>query len=566
MALSQNILLSTNPTSATGQTAFSLNNTVTVTSNPYQITASENPVVWQFQTSALTASNSFSELSFTVNALPIATDFITISADTQYLYPTYQLTAADIPAENEFYASGTTPTKTTSDVADSICFALNENFSFRQRFYAIRISNQVKIAPLQPGARYNFNFASSTTAITQDYSTDATNRYFGQTKKDFSIWADLYTGCSGFLNSAIDRAPSYKIGSTEITYIADNEYNFDVSNVIKSYLSTPLPQLGLTTFWRTTEDIANIYLVYGTKYDEFENNFKRRFIVGETEVVWVTNSSLPFTEVNNLVDYTVQAIPGGTQSKAFMTNQPSEKDTYTTSKEFLSFCFAHVLAAGVPTIDFYLKGEYELYDGTSVTFTNKKITTTASGGSFHVETSYGTMGFPSTPKVRRYWAQVWAHYTDDSLNEFNYKVVNRQDYNVIDECIYDYATQFIFKNEFGRWDTFFFNAEIEEELDRDADTFNSPAPYTPTSEDRLITNINIEASKILTAKSGWIDKQHFDWLFELAKSNDIRLISGTDFIPVNVNKKLDWKMDSTNTLYQVKMQYSFAKSENFVKQ
>lgn len=564
MAISQNILLSIHP-AASGGTAYSQNNNITINSTPANLTAGENPIVWTLNTSAITSSNDYAQIAFSVSGVPPDAEYFTLTPDESFQFPNYQLTAADEPQANEFYSTGTTPSKTTTDVADCIVASLNGNYSFRQRFFAVRTGTQVIIKSLKKGSRYNLNFTSTTGYISLDYTLDAGNQFISQNKKDYSVWADIYIDSDGYIGGAINRFPSVYLTSTDLTYLPNNAYTFDVSNVVKSYVSTPLPEVGNTSFWLTLDDMVNFYIVFGEEYDEFENNNKRRFTIGQTEVKWATNASLPLNTVNNLSDNLVLALYNGTQSINAMTDAPNPKETFSSQKEFISFVYYHTPSI-IGDIKFFLKGYYELFDGTQVVYTHDKITNISQGGSYHVETSYESMPFSPSSAIRLYTAEVWTSFSDDDGGTHEFKIINQRVYNVVQDCLSDYAQQFAWKNSRGRWDTFLFNGEIEENLERSAKQFNSPESYSPVSTDRLITTTKIDISQVITAKSGWIDKYHFDYLFYIAKNQDVRLFdSNGDYIPVNV-KKLDWKLDSTKTLYQVQMDYILARGENYVKQ
>ncbi len=560
---------------ATGQTAYYAPSAsyyhasaVTIFSSPAVVTAGENPIVWTFHASALTGTSSFAELTFFFNNPPAVDDYVTITPDIISDYPIFQVTCKDEPGSNQFYSSTTTPTKNEVECAMSCVAALNDNFSFRQRFYATQNDGLVIVRAKKTGSRYNMNFFSPNEFITGDialnYSHDAANSYVSQSKKDYSVWGDLFINSSGYLGGTIDRTDSINISSTELTYLPDNNYTFDVSNVVKNYVTTPLPTISSSTFFRTTDDMVNFYILFGEKYDEFDNNYKRRFVVGQTEVLWATNASLELTQVNDLTNYTVQSVETG-QSILPMTLSPNPKEIFSNQLEFISFMYSHTPSSTFSNIYFYLKGEIEYFDGSFDIFTDTKLTSISAGGSYHVEVGYDSMGFSPSSPVRSYDVGVWIRWTDDAFSIHNQQVVNTKTYVLLQDCPSDYAYNFIFKNTLGRWDSFLFNGEIEENLERSSKQFNSPESYSPTSEDRLSTDISVNVQKKTVSKSGWLDKIHFDWLFELAKNTDVRLYNSGDLIPVVVNK-VDWEMDSTKTMYQVQMDWSYAKEENYVKQ
>jgi hypothetical protein len=543
------------PSSSTDSSSFQLNNNVQIVVSPANISAVKNPIIWQLKSSAITSTISYAELSINVNAVGAEGDYWGFSGNTIIDYPSFELTANDEPGILQYYSSGTTPSRTPSQVAECICSVLNEDFNFRDRFFAIQSGTTVIIRAIENGTRYNMNFYASNSNISQNYVINSVDENRGQNLKDYAVWADVYYGSDGYYSSAptINRTGSTYISSIEIDYNPDNEYNFNVSNFIEPYLSTQLPLTGQTTFWRDTTANNNFYLVFGEKYDEFENNYRRRFLVGQTEIAWANHTQLDYLLGSNLSGYVLTNTTVSGDNRQFLTSAPSIKETLTNQLEYLTMIFE-----GDGSLAVCLKGYYELWDGTKYNFEKQNTSTMDNGGQYYVDCSYSTLNFGASYDVRRYVLGVY-RYTDGEPESSRILISPIRTFEVQPDCPAEYQKHIVWLD--NGWETFIFNGEIEEEIDRDFETFRVSLNFTPSRQDVLNQLINIETKKIITAKTRWINKEHFDWLMTIAKSSDVRLYEDGIFKSIYVTK-LDYKLNSEENLYKVEIQYIKSAEEN----
>lgn len=541
-----------NPSQMSASTAFQINNNITIGSSPATINASHNPIYWQLSSSATTQSTTYSQITFEVIGVPDDGNFILISGDSSNTYPTIQLVCATNPGAGQIYSNSTVPAKGINDLAQCIASVLNNDFNFKQRFYAVVNSNKVTIQAKRQGARYNLNFLSTDPDINLTSTIDSGNWNRGQILKDYTIYADVYVGSSGFLADLTSRLPATRVGTVEIDYQPNNLYTFDVSSFVEPYVRRTTPTINSSTFIRDNGTITNVFLVFGERYDEFSNNYRKTFPVGQTDIVWVHNAALDFSQTNDLSNYFYDFSIANT-NKPFLTNQPTSKETFSNQKEFLS-----VLVEGNSNFEIFIDGVYEYWNGTQVGYVDKFTTSVTSGGCFTADVSYSNMGFTGSTAIRRYTARLWRR----NLSTSNITPVSiTQTYNVLPDCPSEYQTNIIWLNSLGGWDSFMFNGEIEEKIKRKSDEFITAPDYTPSTSERLNTDYNINIEKTTTLKSSWINKDHFDWLADLAKSDDVRYLSGSTWIPVTLND-FKYELDSLNDLYQVTIEYKIARELN----
>jgi len=541
--------------SATDYNAYSLNNNVTIISSPPVINAVKNPIVWTLQSSAITSTVEYSELSINVNSLTAEGEYFGFSGGTNFDYPQFQMVSKNEPGIMEYYSINTTPSKSTVEVAECICSVLNEDFNFRDRFFAVQSGTTFIIRSIQPGSRYNMNFSSSSSAISQNYVINATDTNRGQQLKDYCVWADIYFGSWGYYASAstINRTGSTYVSSVEIDYNPNNVYNFNVSNFLEPYLSTDLPLVSQTTFWRDSSANNNVYLVYGEKYDEFENNFRRRFLVGQTEISWANHSYVNYLIGGNLSGYSFDLFTTSGDNKVFLTSAPSEKETLTNQLEYLG-----MLIEGNGTLALCVRGIYEYWDGTQFTYEKNNTTAFDLGGQWYTDVSYANLNFGAGQTVRRYTCGIYK-YNSDIPDSSRTLISEIRTFEIQPDCASTYQKQIVWLDNV--WETFIFNGEIQEEVDRDFETFRIALSFTPSQQDILSQVINIDVKKIITAKTRWINKKHFDWLLTILKSSDVRLYEDGLFKSIFITK-FDYKLNSIDQLYKVEIEYILSSGEN----
>ncbi len=579
MPLTQNPVIVHVPATATNNSAYTYSSGVTITSEPSTISASENPITWNFNSLQIfpgpnSITNVKSKLTLSVASVPASSLKFAISAATAGDFPTYEFESSAEPKINEFYSVDTIPARTVNDVADSIAFAMNANFSFRQRFYAVSSSNEVIIQALEYGSKWDIRFNRLTigSALGVSSNNDSNDNYRGQSFKDYAITGDLYIGSSGDFGSNLNRTNSYRVSIMENAFSADNNYYFDVSGIIKNYISTPTPTLGATSMEKMNDALVNYYIVFFEKYDEFRNNYRRNFLKGHTSVKWGLNSSLDYLDVNDLTGYTFDNSSTYLQSGAtlisYLTTSPSTKYVYPdVSNEFLSFLYYNGNGSQLTGLTFYFNVNTNYQDGTSsfnqFQIANRTINST-DGGLYCANVSPGLIFTGNTNGgliMDNYEVQLYISGISGS-----YQVGESKNYKFINDCV-DNGQEITFLNSLNGWDSLLFNGETETTIERKSTTFRRTIGYTPTSTDKVNITSSIDFNKSYKLYSGSLNKEHIDWITtELSKSSDIRINIDDELIPINIISLDPTPLITNNDLFQLFIEYRYSKDENFITQ
>lgn len=548
---------------------FYIHTGLTVYNYPTSVVAAENPIVWSLSSNTISASQSWYSgyIEVISTGLTANTSFI-LSAATPGAFPTFQFTAAAEPKVNEFYCNITSPSRTVSQIAESLAEAMNANFAFRQRFVVTYHLGFVYIEALQPGSHWNVDYAlinGSGSWLNYSDLTVATDYYDSQNYVDFGVYADLYINSEGDLGSNLDRTHSERIAQFENSYNANNIYTFDSSGTIKNYISTPTPTLSATTMESMREALINCYFVFGSKYDEFNNGYRRQFLKGQTNNIWALNSSLPFNEVNNLSAYTItNNVTAATMS--YLTNSPNPKQVFNESHEYLSFLYSNSEGAQLPSLAFWVMVDINYVDGSSDTdeFEINFTSINTTGGSLYCTCISPTQFFSSGNTHNGQLVDSYTVRLIQSTGVGSYWVRGEDKiYKYVDDCLLEGATEFLWLNPLGGWDTFIFNGEKEEDIDRKITTFQIPVSFQGDYYSNSTID-NIDVNKKIKARSGYIDKTHLDWLFEMFKSTDTYIIQNGEKKRIVITGG-DWKPISNNNLFNVTVEYIPSAEENFIK-
>ena len=535
---------------------------VTISNSPSTISASENPIYWTFSANTIPVVGPYSGYAFTLLSLTglTAGTQIVISAATAGAFPNYVFTAADEPQANEFYSTTTTPTKTSSEMVDSLCAAMNSNFSFRQRFQAIHGGGSIiYVQAVNSGATWNLNVGYSGVYSLYNSTSFISSERF----KDWGLYTELYINSVGdFGYNNLNRYSSQRIATFENSYNTDNIYSFDVAGAVKNYVTTPVPTISASTMQSMSGALVNFYLVFSEKYDEYRTNYRREFLRGQTEIGWAMNSSLPFNTANTLTAYTINNSSAQTYIN-FLTQAPNPKNVYLNSNEYLYFLYSNNHSQ-MSNLHFAMLADVNYSDGTTdLALTLLQDTAIASNGgslySANVSPYQIFTGITYSSKLVKSYTVRLVFVSGAAT----YTVSNDKEYILLPDDASVGQKEILFQNSFGVYESFVFNGEYETDVERKVSTFNIPIPfgngYTSYS-----TIDNIDVTQKYKSHSAHLDKEHFDWLFQLVKSNDVRLVVGNELKRIIITNA-DWKSISNSDLFKISIEWVYSLDENYIK-
>jgi len=480
------------------------------------------------------------------------------------------MTAAEKPKFNEFYSSATIPTRSAEDTAESIVGGLNENASFRARFYASRNSGDVIIKSLTPGMRFNIDFHSSDAGITLHSTSDSIDQYRGKSLKDYAVHCSLYINSAGDFGSTLDRTNSTRVGQFEDLWSSDNNNYFGVNGILKNFVTTPLPS-ATTEVQLLTGALVNFYLIFGDKYDEFRNNFNRKFLVGQSAISWAINSSLNYLTENNFEPYTINNDDllnnGTTTVPGPLTTAPNPKLTRPDQKEFITILYHNYpsITDFVFNRNFYAQVRAEYWDGTNSSETMYLDTAIYSGGTYLFDVSPANIGINVlnfSKKVKKYTVRICVnsnHYLGEvQLFQRTYL------YEQISESKNPY--NIIFLESLGGWASWYFLAESIIDSSRKITEFTSPVSFSPSIQDEVSSISSIELNKEYKANSGFIDKDHLNWLkTEIDKSTDVRVMNSNGEYESIIIIKSEGKYLSEQNLFNLEIEFKKTVQENYIR-
>ena len=208
----------------------------------------------------------------------------------------------------------------------------------------------------------------------------------------------------------------------------------------------------------------------------------------------------------------------------YLTNSPAIKQIQRQQNEYLYFIL--IQNYGYPIS---CEGDIYYYDGTTdsgQTFFDITTGTTNTGGVFMLNLSYDKLGLEdyefSGSTVRRIkYVDVRIMY-DDSGTKKQLTVDKRYMFNINEQ---PRKFGILFENKLGTYDTIDMIGVIERQFDREYGEYTvlttptNQGAYRQGFKNKAVYNTRI--TKQITCNTGWLNKEHLNWLKELLNSNNI---------------------------------------------
>ncbi len=249
----------------------------------------------------------------------------------------------------------------------------------------------------------------------------------------------------------------------------------------------------------------------------------------------------------------------------FLTNSPNPKQIQRNSNEFLYFILPKNYSSALN-----VKGDLYFYDGTSETgqtFFTIATGVTNAGGCMIMNISYDKLGLANyevtgstNRKIKR--AEI-AVYQNDGVNgdqQYTEEKVYRFE---IDEQPRKFGI--VFQNALGMYDSFDMVGIVEESVKRDYDEYTVALEFANNGSlpqgFKNTATYNTKITKKIVCNTGWIDQNHFDWLMEILKSNDIYSTTTTNQNYLNLTE-FSYKKSSLDDLYEAEFTFMQTIYEN----
>lgn len=375
------------------------------------------------------------------------------------------------------------------------------------------------------------------------------------------------------INSSLDRFSQNNMDDYLGQSLTNITPNFTLSQTsgsttIENYLIST-GDTGTTNIMFSVWNSTNTSIIYnwqtGTTFSVSGGSYYMR-ISGQTDgYVHSYSKSFYNTQYGQGYDTTIQKLR--VDGVKFLTNSPNPKQIQRNSNEFLYF----ILPKNYGT-DLKVKGDLYFYDGTSSTGQTFFIISTGgtnAGGCMVMNISYDKLGLinyevsgTTNRKIKRVEIAV---YQNDGING---------DMQYTEEKIYRFEIDeqprkfgILFQNALGMYDAFDFVGIVEETISREVGLFTIPLDFnTDGSLSQGFKNqatYDTKITKKVIVNTGWIDENHFDWLMELLKSNNIYSTSITNQNYLNLIE-FSYKKSSLEDLFDAEFTFEWTIWENNV--
>ena len=543
---------------------------------PNDYVASENPIVTTLGTAVNDATPADAITTLTVDSQLLNNYSVRFNLSSPTAYDV-TFTAKDFPNRDNFF---TTPilknraginvgVNTNAENASSLAEAIQKDINL-SRWYFIDVNDEVvTLTSKEETASMTLNGSNveildetgsvATTGITLAVLQDGVDAWQGSLVDDYSLFTDIYVDNGELEYGDVLSGGTYNnYTSLELPFSQDNEHQFDVSSIMKTFVSTQPINFNSTGATHNPTAMRAFYIKYGEKYPLVANeNTKKKREKGETGYKWCINSALEWESANTMESYIVSGSTGDASNprKQFLTNSPNPLDIQREQSNYLYF----VLEKDYPNPAIDVRGDIVYYDGTTdtgVTFFTITSGVTNSGGVYALDLSYTSLGLAAfeasgNTKVKRVTFTVFGNdgaieYTEDKVYRFE-----------IDEQPRKFGVAF--ENKLGAYDTFDFIGVVENTISRVSKNYTIPREINPDgSSPQQFKNLSTYDTKVVNqviVNSGWIDEEHFNWLIELLQSNNIYSYSEPNQNYLNVSG-YTYKKSSLDDLFEIEVTYN----------
>ena len=540
--------------------------------SPLSIVATENPIIVMLQT-AINSNQPVPSMS-TIEVLNTINnnDSITITLTYPQAY-TAVFTAKEFPNRDDYFLCSdlkdsfgvSVGTNSLAEIAESIQEVLSKDIVLSRLYYFRASGTSVYCLAKENNVKLNLDNSSVTlVGNIQCIMTQAgISAYDGQLSQNYSLYTDILINTTAQYGETLTIDKFNKVSQLELPFQISNQHLFDLSAVLKNFVSTDKLDFSVTGY-TTLANMMTAYMVqYGEKYPLVQNSTtKKSRVKGTIAQNFCINSALDWTADNNLLYMLGSGVTSGSTTLTnvqFLTNQPSPKQVQRDSSEFL-----YVILPKDYGKPLKVKGDLYFYDGSILSGETLYTITTGTtnyGGVFALAAGYNELNLKSyevltggsTRKIRRVDFAIWQTVggSDIPLTEtLSYRYE-------IDEQPRRYGVAFL--NKWGVWSIWDFNGEIVNGVIQTNQAMEVPREIGLLGASpkgfQANTIFDTKATDTIDVSSGWIDEKHFNWLIELLASN--RIYNYTDDNqPFLIVKSVNYKKSSNDDLFTVDVSFS----------
>ena len=547
---------------------------------PADLVAADNPIINNVTTKIINPSAVKNKVKFTIDGAITNNTKITFNLTSPFAY-TQTFYAKHFPNKSNYFLASTLTnaqavpvgTNSASEIAVSLAQVLQNDSVLSKVYYVENTANTVFLTARETGSRFNLSLNNQVVITGNNIGFTSLitgqDKYDGQLTDNYNIYMEVFTNANPQnqypeLGTTLDYV---KIAELSMPFNQNNQHKFNLSEVVKTQVNTPMPNNGMTMAV-LTEPLRSFYCKLGEIYPLVANTntLKKRY-KQDSGYFWAINSSLDREVINDMTAYMGDA--GNYlgidyfDNVPFLTNSPSLTIT-RNSNNYLYFLleknYGNTLTLRA---DIYLNDGSIIYN---VNLLNITTTSTNAGGVCVVNVGFNKLGlgsYETSGKKIAYYdlkvIQVLGSYGSIPYTQTKRYYVNQNTYpNMLG---------INFQNKLGMFDSFEFIGVVEETVNREIQTYTKPLAYgnagnVPVGFNSKTVYSN-KVTKTITANTGWISSEVFNWLNELNTSKVIYSYT-ENYINYLVLTDLTYVKNSNDDSYNVTCTFEHTIFDNSV--
>jgi hypothetical protein len=315
--------------------------------SPTGLTATENPIIFNLKTALNTGTPAFGASQFEVTDTINNNDYINITLEYPQAY-TARFSAKSFPSRDDYFLASTLKdgqgvtvgTNTATEIAKSIEEALSKDVILSRLYYFRASGAYVYIIAKEQNSKLNLNSSNVTIVgnITLTETVIGNSRFDGQITANYSLYTDIFVNKNAQYGTSPAIDTYNKVAQLELPFQASNNHLFDLSPVLKNFVSTPKIDFSVSGFTTLADMMCSYRVQYGEKYPLVPNSTtKKSRVKGITDALFSINSSLQWEEENNMERFFGTGTTGTTMrgDLRFLSNSPSPKLCQRDGSEYL---------------------------------------------------------------------------------------------------------------------------------------------------------------------------------------------------------------------------------------
>lgn len=506
------------------------NNAMTLLEQPAELRAAENRVSFVFQPNILNSGAQKYRAELRVDG--------NIAAGTSFNM-TSTLAVVSIPFSN-FPTTGeayTHPSASNavykSQVAQLLADELNRNSVFAQFYTANVINNTIIIEALATGDEYNITF-SLPTNLNLGVQTFGGDKYYADTYRNYQLFMDVFTQ-PAIYGDVLDKSLASFVGRAFIPYEKGKNIEFSIENLLKIFVDTVLPTKTLSanvnyvaldqTVQAAKAPVMLAYFgVWGDAYAFVDGGDIKNITQGVTSVRYIQNASFDSLNPYDLQKYVWH---DNVTPFDFLTESPNFKEIGYDSHEFLQFIRKKGNFDGEWGICIRVR-----YNDNTVQTIYRQIGVSYANlwGNISMDVSPSAIGLQIIEQTAGKEAvdySVSVYYKKGT--SINYES-SRKTYKIRRQC-HEKATNILFLNNLGAWDTIDFRGLNEESINRTATLLQRSIPVLSNRNsvvsNEISVNTNISTEKLFKLYTIIVKKDFYKWSQSLFKSTAVFMYDET---------------------------------------